>query len=324
MHIVITGSIAYDYIMSFPGRFRDHILPDKLDSLALSFLVESMTRHRGGVAPNIGYTLALLGGRSTLLATAGHDFDEYRAWLEAQGVDTSGVKIIPDVFTASFFAGKDRVNGQIALFYPGAMAHAASVSFSDLAFRPDFAMISPDDPAAMRKHLRECLELRIPYAYDVSWQLARLAPDEIVEGVLGCRMLVVNDYEMSLIADKTGIGETDPRVQDKIVVVTRGENGASLYAGGCRYAIPPVPPRQIVDPTGAGDAFRGGLLRGMSAGWDWDVSGRMGALAATYCLESLGPQNHAYTRAEFVSRYREHFDDGGVLDGLIDATGANT
>jgi adenosine kinase len=128
---------------------------------------------------------------------------------------------------------------------------------------------------------------------------------------------------MSLITDKTGIRETDARVADKIVVVTRGEQGASLYAGGCLYVIPPVPPRQIVDPTGAGDAFRGGLLRGMSAGCHWDVAGRMGALAATYCLESLGPQNHAYTRAEFVSRYREHFDDGGVLDQLLDATGAN-
>src|SRR5437868_5157968 len=230
MRIVITGSIAYDYIMSFPGQFKDHILMDKLDSLALSFLVESMTRHRGGVAPNIGYTLALLGGHPTLLATAGQDFDDYRAWLELQGVDCSGVKIYRDIFTASFFAGKDRVNGQIALFYPGAMGLASEVSFTDLAVRPDFAIISPDDPAAMAKHLRECLDLGLPYAYDVSWQLARLSPDEIVEGVLGCAMLVVNDYEMSLITDKTGLAETDPRVREKIVVVTRGEKGASIYA----------------------------------------------------------------------------------------------
>jgi adenosine kinase len=179
-------------------------------------------------------------------------------------------------------------------------------------------MISPDDPLAMTKHLRECLDLGIPYAYDVSWQLARLPADEILEGVLGSRMLVVNDYEMSLITDKTGLGETDPRVADKIVVVTRGERGATIYADGKRYDIPPVPPRQIVDPTGAGDAFRGGLLRGMDAGWSWDVAGRMGALAATYCLETLGPQNHSYTRPEFVERYREHFDDAGVLDGLLE------
>ena len=317
MRIVITGSIAYDYIMSFPGQFKDHILPDKLDSLALSFLVESMTKHRGGVAPNIGYTLALLGEHPAILATAGHDFVEYREWLELVGVDTRPVKVIPEVFTASFFAGKDRINGQIALFYPGAMGHGSEVSFADLDYRPDFAMISPDDPDAMNKHLRECLELSIPYAYDVSWQLARLRADEILEGVLGCRMLVVNDYEMGMITDKTGMLETDPRLAGKIVAVTRGENGATIYASGERYNIPVVPPRQIMDPTGAGDAFRGGLLRGMAAGWDWAIAGRMGALAATYCLEVLGPQTFAYTRAEFVARYRENFDDDGVLDALL-------
>ena len=317
MKIVITGSIAYDYIMSFPGQFKDHILPDKLDSLALSFLVESMSKHRGGVAPNIAYTLALLGERPYILATAGHDFAEYRAWLDSQGVDTTYIKIIPDKFTASFFAGKDRVGGQIALFYAGAMGDAAQVSFRGLPFHPDLALISPDDPAAMALHLRECLDMKIPYAYDVSWQLARLGPDEIREGVLGCRMLVVNDYEMSLIADKTGIGETDARLSDKIVVVTRGEKGATIYAAGQRHDIPTAPAAQLADPTGAGDAFRGGLLRGMAAGWDWDTAGRMGALAATYCIENVGPQNHAYTRAEFVRRYRQHFDDGGALEALL-------
>lgn len=320
MRIVITGSIAYDYIMSFPGQFKDHILPDKLDSLALSFLVESMTKHRGGVAPNIGYTLALLGTRPYILGTAGHDFGEYREWLEKHGVDTAYVKIIPEVFTASFFAGKDRINGQIALFYPGAMAHAAQISYRDLSFKPDLAMISPDDPAAMTKNVRECLELGIAYAYDVSWQLARLTREEILEGVLHCRMLIVNDYEMSLITDKTGIVEQDPRLRDKIVVVTRGENGATIDVHGQRYLIPVVPPREISDPTGAGDAFRGGLLRGMVAGFDWAICGRMGALAATYCLEHTGPQTQYYTRAEFVQRYREHFDDGGVLDLLTVGT----
>ncbi len=317
MRIVITGSIAYDYIMSFPGQFKDHILLDRLDSLALSFLVESMTKHRGGVAPNIGYTLALLGEHPAILATAGHDFTEYREWLELHGVDTRPVKIIPDVFTASFFAGKDRINGLIALFYPGAMGHAAEVSFTELGYKPDFALISPDDPEAMNKHMRECLDLGIPYAYDVSFQLARLSADAIMEGVLGCRMLVVNDYEMGLVTDKTGLLETDPRLADKTIVVTRGEHGATICAGGEVYPIPAVPPRQILDPTGAGDAFRGGLLRGMASGWDWGIAGRMGALAATYCLEVLGTQNFAYTRAEFVARYRENFDDEGVLDALL-------
>ena len=317
MRIIITGSIAYDYIMAFPGQFKDHILPDKLDSLALSFLVESMSKHRGGVAPNIAYTLALLGERPAILATAGHDFEDYGRWLESFGVDTAPIKIIPELFTASFFAGKDRIGGQVALFYAGAMERATEVSFRELTYTPDFALISPDDPRAMAQHLRECIDLGIPYAYDVSWQLARLTPDEIHEGVTHCRMLIVNDYEMSLIADKTGIAETDPRLEDKIVAVTRGENGATIYADGQRYDIPPVPVQIVADPTGAGDAFRGGLLRGMASNWNWEVAGRVGSLAATYCIEQVGPQNHHYTRAEFVNRYRAHFDDAGVLNELL-------
>jgi adenosine kinase len=317
MRIVLTGSIAYDYIMSFPGQFKDHILMDKLDSLALSFLVESMSKHRGGVAPNIAYTLALLGARPAILATAGQDFEDYRRALETIGVDTSPIKVFPELFTASFFAGKDRVGGQVALFYAGAMERASEVSFRDLGYTPDLALISPDDPRAMTQHLRECIDLNIPYAYDVSWQLARLTADEIAEGVLHCRMLVVNDYEMSLISDKTGIAETDPRLADKIVAVTRGENGATIYADGHRYDIPAVPVSHLADPTGAGDAFRGGLLRGMASGWGWDVAGRVGALAATYCIEKVGPQNHHFTRAEFVERYRQHFDDGKFLDDLL-------
>ena len=317
MNIVITGSIAYDYIMRFPGLFKDHLLPDKLDSLSLSFLVESMVRQRGGVAPNIAYTLALLGARPMVMATAGEDFADYRAWLEAAGVDTSAVKVVPGDFTASFFANVDRANAQLASFYPGAMSHAAEVSFRDLALKPDLAVISPNDPAAMKQYVAECLELGIPYAYDVSWQLARLSPEEIEIGVLGCAIVVINDYEMALIVNKTGIVEDDPRLTDKIVVVTRGERGSTIYAGGCRYDIPIVPLTHEAEPTGAGDAYRGGFLRGWEAGWPWEVCGRMGALAATYCLEKPGPQNHSFSRQEFVARYRQNFDDDGLLDALL-------
>ncbi|MBI3762206.1 MAG: carbohydrate kinase family protein [Chloroflexi bacterium] len=317
MNIVITGSIAFDYIMKFPGYFKDHILPDKLDSISLSFLVESMTKQRGGVAPNIAYTMALLGGRPLVMATAGKDFEEYRGWLDSVGVDTSAVKIIADDYTASFFANFDRANAQLASFYAGAMARAREVSLRDLAQKPDLAVISPNDPGAMGQYVEECLALGIPYAYDVSWQLARLSPDEIETGVRGCHMLLVNDYEMGLITSKTGIAEGDARLADTIVVVTRGENGATIYAGGDRCDIPVVPLSRESEPTGAGDAFRGGLLRGWEARWPWAVCGRMGALAATYCLESRGPQNHSYTRPEFVARYRQHFDDDGLLDELL-------
>lgn len=318
MNIVITGSIAYDYIMKFPGYFKDHFLPDKLDSISLSFLVESMNKQRGGVAPNIAYTLALLGGRPLVMATAGHDFGEYQVWLNAAGVDTSAVKIIPEVFTASFFANIDQANAQLASFYPGAMARAREVSFRNLPVKPDLAVISPNDPAAMGLYVVECLELGIPYAYDVSWQLARLSPDEIEAGVRGCLMLLVNDYEMGLITSKTGIAEVDPRLQGKTVVVTRGQKGSTIYADDWCCDIPVVPLERDAEPTGAGDAYRGGFLRGWEAGWPLEVCGRMGALAATYCLESDGSQNHSYTRAEFVARFRLHFDDGGLLDKLLE------
>jgi adenosine kinase len=318
MKIVITGSIAYDYIMNFPGYFKEHLLPEKLDSISLSFLVDSMTRQRGGVAPNIAYTLALLGGHPQIMATAGDDFIDYRALLESYGVDTSAVKIIEGDFTASFFANIDRANAQLASFYPGAMAHAAEVSFKTLDKKPDLAVISPNDPDAMNQYVDECLELGIPYVYDVSFQLTRLTPAEIERGVLGCRAVVVNDYEMALITNKTGLAEDAPSLADHIVVVTRGDKGSTIYADGVRYDVPTVALSHHAEPTGAGDAYRAGLLRGWELGLSWEVCGRLGALAATYCLENRGPQSHHFTREEFVARYREHFDDNGALDPLLD------
>jgi len=318
MNIVLTGSVAFDYLMTFPGYFRDHILPEKLDCLSLSFLVDSLVRQRGGIAPNIAYTLALLGERPRLVATVGEDFTEYRAWLESIGVDTSGARLIPGVFTASFFANTDRSNAQIASFYPGAMAYAAQISFYDLGGkRPDLVMISPNDPAAMVQYVTECQQLDIPYIYDPSQQLVRLEASHVLAGIEGARALFVNDYEFSLIGKM--IGFTPERILQhaQFLVITCGEKGAKVYAEGKEFLIPVVPAEKIADPTGVGDAFRGGFLTGYSHSWDWETCGRMGALAATYCLESHGSQGHTYTPAEFIARYRHHFDDGGRLDRLI-------
>jgi adenosine kinase len=316
MNIVITGSVAFDYLMQFPGYFRDHFLPDKLDHISLSFLVESMSRWRGGVAPNIAYTLALLGERPRLMATVGEDFGEYRTWLEEKGIDTSAVKIIPGVFTASFFCNTDRANAQIASFYPGAMAHACEVTFSELPYRPDLAVISPNDPAAMTCYVAECQALGIPYLYDPSQQLARLSAEDVKNGIDGALALMVNDYEYGLIQKMTGMTQADILAQVKFMVVTRGEQGATVYAQGKEYLIPIVPPACICDPTGVGDAFRGGFLTGLAHGWSWDLCGQMGALAATYCLEQTGPQGHSFTPMEFIARFREHFDDHGILDQI--------
>lgn len=316
MDILLTGSVAFDYLMKFPGYFKDHILPDRLEHISLSFLVESMTRWRGGIAPNIAYTLALLGQKPRVMATVGEDFGEYRQWLEEKGINTAAMRVIPGVFTASFFCSTDRSNAQIASFYPGAMAYADRLSFKSLEKRPDLVVISPNDPKAMHQYVSECKELGIPYLYDPSQQLARVSADEVNHGLKGAQSLFVNDYEFGLIEKMTGLTAADILAQVKFMVITRGEAGASVYADGQEFTIPIVPALQIADPTGVGDAFRGGFLSGYGRGFDWEICGRMGALAATYCLEQTGPQGQSYTRGEFVARYRQHFDDAGQLDKL--------
>lgn len=320
MDILLTGSVAFDYIMHFPGYFKDHILLDRLDSISLSFLVESMVRLRGGIAPNIAYTLALLGGRPRLWAAVGEDFEEYRQWLEQNGVDTSGAEVIPEVYTASFFVSTDRANAQIASFYPGAMAYASRLSLHRLEVPyPDLVFISPNDPEAMKLYVRECCEMHIPYFYDPSQQIVRLGAEDLRSGILGAEALFVNDYEFALIKKMTGWDEHEilschPGI---FIVVTNGDKGAVIHQQANRIEIPVVRPVSIKDPTGVGDAFRGGFLTGYCLGLDLETSGKMGALAATYCLEERGPQGHTYSIQEFISRYSSLFPDDGSLERLL-------
>lgn len=318
MNFICTGSIAYDYLMTFPGYFRDHILPEKLDTISLSFLVDSLVRQRGGTAPNIAYNLALLGARPYIVGTVGEDFGDYRAWLESKGIDTSCVRVIPGDYTASFFANTDRSNAQIASFYPGAMAHAADFSLPELlCVKPDLVIISPNDPQAMDRFSRECQQEGYPYLYDPSQQIVRLDRDDLRRGVEGAEAVFVNEYELGLLEKHTGLHVAEITRRVKYLVVTCGAEGADVYADGQKYSIPVVPPERILDPTGVGDAFRGGFLTGVRLQVGWELCGKMGALAATYCLEQRGTQVHAYTPAEFVQRFRLYFDDGGVLDALI-------
>jgi adenosine kinase len=277
-----------------------------MSRVSLSFLVDSMDKRRGGCAPNIAYTLALLGERPLLMGTAGQDFGEYRTWLEAANVDTSLVKQVPDKFTASFFCSTDTENNQIASFYTGAMAHAAELSFRTVR-DAGLAIISPNDPAAMVQYAEECRTLGVPYIFDPGQQCARMAGDELEEGVIGARMVIVNDYEFELLRQKTGMSEGDVLEQAGALIVTRGEEGCSIYEGAERIDVPAVPPTRIVDPTGVGDAFRGGVMKGMASGASYKVSGQLGSVAATYALEHLGGSSHAYTFDEFKARYQQHF-----------------
>ena len=317
MNIVLTGSVAYDYLMSFPGLFKDHILTEKLESISLSFMVESMVRLRGGTAPNIAYTLALLGEKPRLFATVGEDFEEYRLWLDSKGVDTSFARVVPGVYTASFFANTDRSNSQIASFYTGAMAYASQLSLHELGDdKPDLVMISPNDPGAMKRYVRECQELGYPYIFDPSQQIVRLEGVDLYQGIRGALALFVNDYEFALVEKMTGLSPDDILNYIQFMVVTRGENGAEIYYRGGEFHIPAVTPERIADPTGVGDAFRGGFLTAYCRGLDWKTCGQVGALAATYCLENQGPQGHSYTVHEFIQRYRRCFTDHGRLDVL--------
>ena len=316
MNILITGSVAYDYLMTFPGDFKEHILPDHLDSISLSFLVDTMIRRKGGVAPNIAYSLALLGGKPKIFATVGKDFGDYRRWLEESGVDTTHATVVEDKYTASFFATTDKENHQIASFYPGAMSDAASISIEDLEEKPDLVVISPNAPDAMDKYIDECVALQIPYLYDPSQQLVRMDGDGIKKGVDNAKYLFINEYEFNLIIDKTGMSEEELVEKVFLVAVTRGEKGSTIFVEGERIDVGVVPPIQISDPTGAGDAYRGGFLTGLDLGLDWKTCGQMGALTSVYCLENDGPQGQSYTKEEFVIRYRKNFDDQGKLDQL--------
>jgi adenosine kinase len=312
MNIVVTGSIAFDYLMSFPGKFTEHFLPEHMQRVSLSFLVDTMDKRRGGCAPNIAYTLALLGERPLLMATAGEDFGEYRRWLEAAGVDTALVQQIDGKFCASFFCSTDVDNNQIASFYTGAMADAGQLSFRTVR-DCSLAIISPNDPGAMVQYAEECRTLGIRHIFDPGQQCARMSGDELRDGVVGATIVIVNDYEFELLRQKTGLGEDDILEKSEALIVTRGEHGSSVLTRGARVDVEAVAPHRIVDPTGVGDAYRGGLMKGLALGLPVETAARLGSVAAAYALEHLGGQSHAYTWDEFQARYAQHF---GAMDTL--------
>lgn len=322
MTVAVTGSMAFDYIMSFPGRFADYILPEQIQILSVSFLVDSMRRERGGNAGNIVYNLALLGQPSLLMATVGQDAPEYVAALRERGVDTSGVLHLPTEFTASFFVSTDQSNNQIASFYTGAMAKAGQISFADQPYQAiKIAIISPNDPGAMVKYVKECQELGIPYIYDPSQQIPRLSPADLVAGIDGAKILIINDYEYEMIKKQTGLGDDDIQNKVETVIITQGERGSlirtTINGASEEFEIPPAPPARIAEPTGVGDAYRAGLITGLMRGYPWDVCGRIGSVAATYVLEQHGTQRHSYTPKQFANRYREVFGDTPELEDFI-------
>jgi adenosine kinase len=306
MKIVVTGSIAFDYLMHFPGKFNELILPEHAHRVSLSFLVDTMDKRRGGCGPNIAYTLALLGERPFLMGTAGEDFTEYRKWLDAAGIDTSLALQVDGKFCASFFCSTDESNNQIASFHIGAMADAGQLSFRTVR-DCELAIISPNDPGAMMQYAEECRTLRIPFIFDPGQQCARMSGDEIRDSLGGARIVICNDYEFELIRQKTGLGEQDVLGMAQTLIITRGEDGSSIMEKSGTTQVKPVTPHRIADPTGVGDAYRAGLMKGMAMGLPVAVAAQLGSVAATYALEHLGGMAHAFSWEEFTQRYEKHF-----------------
>lgn len=318
-NIVVSGSIAYDYLMRFPGSFREHIMPDSMEQISLSFLVDDMTKHWGGVAANIAFNMATLGESVYLMGTVGRDFTDYRKWLEDVGVDTRTVQQHNDLFTASFFCNTDNENNQIASFYSGAMARASGYALKDIHgdIQPDLVIISPNDPAAMSQLIDECRSEGIPFVYDPSQQIARIDGDTLRHDMAGAYMMVINQYESNMIMKKTGMSMDDLLKAIDLLIITHGAEGSEIYTNGEIIQIPAFEPNEILDPTGAGDAYRAGFLVGLVNKFPLKLCGEIGALNGTYALEHIGSQDKSYTIPEFIVRFRENSDDKGALDILL-------
>lgn len=307
--ILVAGSLAYDYIMDFPGHFKDHILPEKLHCINISFLVDKLKKQRGGCAANIAYTLALLGERPRIVAAAGRDFSEYGEWLAAQGVDISAIYTLEDEVTATCFITTDKSDNQITGFYVGAMPRAREISLKEKAGSDaKLCVIAPDDPEAMLRHAREAREAGIPFLYDPSFQVTAMEGEHIWQGVVGARALILNDYEFAVFCEKTGKGMDEILKEVELVVVTLGEKGCRIQTrDGQLHEVPAAKVHEVVDPTGAGDAFRGGFVAGLMRGLPLNICGQMGGVSAAYAVERYGTQNHAYTRQEYLERYQANF-----------------
>lgn len=309
--VVVTGSLAFDQIMVFPGNFKDHILADKLHVINISFLLDEMKRQRGGCAGNIAYTLALLGERARIVAAAGDDFDDYRAWLVDHGVDVGGILIADDERTACCHITTDKADNQITGFFIGAMKHAASLSLRERAGEEaTLVIVAPDDPAAMMRHADEAREAGLPFLFDPSFQVTAMSGEDLAAAARGAAFLFVNDYELAVFRQKTGLeGDAIFDVVDRVVATLGKEGSTILRRGEEDLRVPAAPVEKVVDPTGAGDAFRGGFVAGLMRGFELSVCGRLGSLAAAYAVEKSGTQSHAYTAEEFAARYEAAFGE---------------
>ncbi len=306
MRALICGSFAYDTIMVFGDRFKNHILPDKVHILNVSFLVPEMRREFGGCAGNIAYNLHLLGGEPVPMGTVGEDFGPYARRMDSYAIDCRYLKVIPGSFTAQAFVTTDMDDNQITAFHPGAMNFAHQISVHDV---DDVAigMISPDGRDGMIQHAREFAEAGIPFIFDPGQGLPMFNGEELLQFIDLATWVTVNDYEWELIRKQTGLSERQAAEKVKALIVTRGGEGSVIYSGADRIEIPVARARVVSDPTGCGDAYRAGLLHGILNGMDWQTTGRLAALMGAIKIEKHGTQNHSCEIQEIRDLFRENF-----------------
>lgn len=307
MKEIITGSVGYDYIMNFPGRFAERIMPDKLHQISLSFLADKLSKNLGGCAGNIAYTLKLLGMEPTIVAVAGNDFSEYRQFLDKHSISAEKIRVVRDEPTSSYHVVTDRDDNQIGSFYVGASKYNKELSLEQPE-KPTFVVVSPNDPDAVKKYVRECRTLGYRYMYDPAFQIDNFTPEELRYAIEGAEIVIGNDYEIALIEQKLGISHEELLVMGpKVTITTLGGKGSIIETRNEAIHVKAAKAKHVSDPTGAGDAYRGGFLAGYLRGFDLAICGQMGSVAAVYTVEKYGTVTHHYTKEEFVNRYKENF-----------------
>ncbi len=307
MHIFVSGSLAYDRIMDFPGRFADHILPEKIHILNVCFMVNGLTERFGGTAGNIAYNLALLEEKPLILATGGRDFGLYQQWLTELGLPLSGIRLIDEEFTAGAYITTDMADNQITGFNPGAMKHQSGYSFGSANPGDSLAIIAPGNLPDMLSYSRRYKEINLPYIFDPGQSIPAWGPVELREMATGALALIMNDYEQEMFCQKTGLQNSDLKNLVQALIITKGEEGSELIGPQGREAIPAAKPRGVQDPTGAGDAYRAGLIKGLTLGQSWATAALMGATLASFAVEQAGTQEHRVKLPDFWRRYRDNF-----------------
>jgi adenosine kinase len=309
--LIITGSIAYDYIMDFPGAFSDHILPEHIHNINLSFIVNKFFKRRGGTAGNVSYTLGLLQTPHTLFSYAGSDFDEYETAFRNIGIDTSHVKIDKTQYTATAFAMADKKQNQIWGYFNGAAGNNEKLQLKSIAKKTDLVLIGPQGVEGSMSLVKQAIKLGIPYMFDPGFILTQVKNNDLELGLTHAKYIIGNDYEIKLITDR--IKTWEKIFVDKGVITTLGENGAEIVAKGKKIRIKPVKVTQVASTTGAGDAWRGGFLAGLERGFDLQTAGEMGAVAGSFAVEHHGTQEQTYTKSLFTKRYKDAYNKTLVL-----------